>query len=113
MYKDLEETFTCDLRYRNEVVSLNHDSFLELEERIIEQPSFSQEDINLVWDTLDELYGKSDEHYILVYLVFYLGFSYRDAAAVVGRVVSYVHKTVQQSIKEVREALREHGKPID
>ena len=44
---------------------------------------------------------------------FLSGVSYRDAATVVGRVVSYVHKTVQQSIKEVREALQEHGKPID
>lgn len=73
-----------------------------LEEREPEQPLFTMEEINSIWVHLEHLYGKADERYILMYLVFYLGYSYRDAAAVLGIAVSWCHKLVEKSIVQLR-----------
>lgn len=110
MYKELEETFTNDLRYRNEVVSINQDEFEFLEEKSRHESEFNAEDLSLIWDTLLKLYGQNDERYVLIYLIYYLGYSYRDAAETLGIVVSWCHKLTEKTIKAVRRELFTHGK---
>lgn len=106
MYKELEETFTNDLRYRNEVVSLEQDGLDEIAEQHSSGIKFSPEEIELVWNTLGRLYKKDEEPYILMYLVYYLGFSYREAAEVVGySAVSWCHTMVANTVKELQHEI--------
>ena len=114
MYKEHEETFTNDLRYRNETVSLNQDEFeFLLEEQKTNENSFIKEDLELVWETLKSMYGQTDDRYILIYLIYYLGYSYRDAAETIGIVVSWRHKLTEKTIKAVRRELINNGKLIN
>lgn len=105
MFIKFEETFTNDLRYRAEIVSLNQDSFNDLEDEAVMSNGYNTEDLTNIWGTLESLYGKNDESYILMYLVYYLGYSYRDASSVVGLVVSCCHKRVQKAIADVQKKL--------
>lgn len=105
MFKKFEETFTNDLRYRAETVSLNQESFDELADSNAESCDYSAEDLVNIWGTLERIYGKTDESYILMYLVYYLGYSYRDASTVIGMALSCCHKRVKKAIVEVQREL--------
>ena len=106
MYKKLEETFTNDLRYRSEFVSLNQDAFDEiLEEEEKQKTEYTPEQFDLVWKTLKNLYSINEDKYIVIYLIYYLGFSYRDAAEVLGISVSWCHDLTESVIKKLQEAV--------
>ena len=105
MFKDFEETFTNDIRFRNEIVSLDCDAANELEEHVLQSTEFSQEEIERVWHTLANMFGKNSNKYIMTYLVFYLGYSYRDASNVLDISVSWGHNLVEKAIESVRESL--------
>lgn len=105
MYKDFEETFTKDLRWRNEVTRTNFDLLEELAEREQQSLTFTQEEVDLVWGTLDKLFGKRSIRYIMVYLVFYIGYSYRTSAKILGLSVAWSHDLVASTIKKVKDTI--------
>ncbi len=101
MSKQLKETFTNDLRYNEEVVSIEELDF-ELSDEDIKKPYFDKEELDVIWKTLRQIYNVTDDHYIIMYLIYYLGFSYRKTGAVVGRVPSLVFLYEAQAIHAVR-----------
>lgn len=105
MYKKLEETFTNDLRYRSEIVSLNQNNFEEVLAEEEKQTTYSPEQFDLVWNTLKNLYSIDEDKYIVIYLIYYLGFSYRDAATVLGISVSWCHDLTEGVIHKLQEAV--------
>ena len=106
MFRNFDETFTNDLRFRNEIISLDCEEANLLEEREVQSPEFSQDDIDWVWSTLENLFGKNSNKYIMVYLVFYLGYSYRDAAEVLGVAVAWGFDMVQSAIEKVQKQIK-------
>lgn len=111
MYKNTQETFTNDIRYRNEIVSIEEDYIPELEEKEQESGiSFTQEDLDMIWSTLRKLYPINNTKYILIYLVYYIGLSYRDAADVTGIALSWCHESVEKAVTKLKEELVKNGK---
>lgn len=109
MYKEFEETFTNELRWRNEITNSTNDLLDDLVESEKESISYTQEELDLVWNTFDELYGKKSVRYLMAYLIFYLGYSYRDAAHVLDISVAWSHDLLANAIKTVRKKiLNEH-----
>lgn len=107
MFKDFEETFTNDLRFRNEIISLENGDIELFEETEKEQPfSYTQEEIELVWTTLAKICNRNSNKYIMTYLIFYLGYSYRDAADVLGIALAWGHDLVKSSIADLRKELK-------
>ena len=105
MYKKLEETFTNDLRYRSEIVSLNQNNFEEVLAEEEKQTTYSPEQFDLVWNTLKNLYSIDEDKYIVIYLIYYLGFSYIDAATVLGSSVSLCQDLTEGVVHKLQEAV--------
>lgn len=105
MYKNLEETFTNDLRYRSEIVSLNQNNFDEVLAEEEKQSTYTPEQFDLVWNALKNLYSIDEDRYIVIYLIYYLGFSYRDAADVLDISVSWCHDLTESVLKKLRESI--------
>lgn len=103
MYKDFEETFTNELRWRNEITNTSLDLLEDLVDREQQSQSFSQEELDLVWGTFDKLYGKKSIRYIMTYLIFYIGYSYRDSAKVLGISVAWSHDLLANAISNVKK----------
>lgn len=111
MYKEFEETFTNELRWRNEISYNSMDMLDDLIESTPQQAmTFSQEDIDLVWNTFDTLFGKRSIKYIMTYLVFYIGYSYRDAARTLGISVAWSHDLLANAIKAVQAHIQNERK---
>lgn len=104
MNHSIHETFTEDLHYHAELVSLE-DIENELEEREVSSNYYNEEELKLVWDTLKDIYQITDEHYVIMYLMYYLGFSFRKVATVIGRGPSFVFLYAKQAITEVQKRL--------
>lgn len=104
MSQQIRETFSNDLRYRAETISIEDLGF-DLSDEDVQKPYFDKEELDLIWDTLKLVYEPNDDHYIIMYLLYYLGFSYRKAGAVVGRVPSLVFLYEEQAVHAVRVLL--------
>lgn len=100
--KDIKETFTSDLKYNNTIISLEDLEHEISDEDVIYPSAYSTEDLELIWRTLRKCYDLTDDHYIIMYLIYYLGFSYRKAGAVVGRVPSLVFLYEEQAIHAIK-----------
>ena len=70
MRDSINETFTADLHYNAELTSLE-DIENEIEERETPSNYYNEEELKLIWDTLKQMYKKEDEHYIIMYLMYY------------------------------------------
>lgn len=99
--KQINETFTNDLRYNDEVISLE-DLTIEPSDESVPSSGYKREDLDMIWDVLRACYDLNDDHYIIMYLIYYLGFSYRKAGAVVGRVPSLVFLYEEQALHAAR-----------
>lgn len=109
MSNTTRETFSNDLRYNNEVVSME-DLSIEFPDREIQSPYYEKEDLDLIWGTLREIYDITDNRYLAMYLIYYLGFSYRKAAEVLG---NKAHTScvfyVEQAIAAVKERIKQNA----
>ena len=104
--KSINETFTCDLRHNYTTVSLDYLEE-EIEDRKIEPSAYyNEEELALVWKTLKELYDIHDEHYIIMYLMYYLGLSFRKTANIIERGPSFVFLYANSAIAEVQKKLK-------
>ena len=104
MRDSINETFTADLHYNAELTSLE-DIENEIEERETPSNYYNEEELKLIWDTLKQMYKKEDEHYIIMYLMYSLGFSFRKVATVIGRGPSFVFLYAKQAIEGVQKRL--------
>lgn len=104
--KRISETFTSDLRHNYTVVSL--DALRDdIEEHKVESSNlYTEEELQLVWDTLREIYEIYDEHYIIMYLMYYLGMSFRKAANILERGPSFVFLYANTAIQAVKDKLQ-------
>ena len=104
MSQSIKETFTNDLRYHEEIVSIEDLGF-DLSDEDVQKPYFDEEELSVIWETLRKVYEPTDDHFIIMYLIYYLGFSYRKTGAVVGRVPSLVFLYESQAIHATKVLL--------
>ena len=111
MFIKYEETFTNDLRFRNEIYSIDNEEVCAIPEREVEpETGFSVEEVEKVWKTLNKICSKNSHKYIITYLVFYLGYSYRDAANVLGITVAWSYDLTQKAIEQLKKELVHESK---
>ena len=109
MNRKIHETFSNDIRYNSEIISME-DLSVDISEQEQKTVYYNKEELDLIWSTLKDIYDITDEHYIVMYLIFYLGFSYRKAAVVIGRVHTSCVFYVDQAINEVKERIANNEK---
>lgn len=109
MTKTIHETFTDDLHYTADVVSLetlcNENGEYNIEEQTVASNYYNKDELILIWNILRKIYPINDEHYIIMYLMYDLGLSYRKVASIIGRGPSFVFLYTTQAVQEIQKNL--------